>query len=1076
MGRGGVGVGYPSYSGQPAYQTGAGQWNMARPKGESFGPSSELSGFDGGNYHSVGESDFGARKAADRQLARFFGEPDEDRLAKWKRMEQQKGPENWRQEYDDYPAAFRTLYGGNQPGVMSENGHIARVVIEKALASDDWQLNKMAPWQEHATSLDFMWEELRFNKHMLDREPEESVPRLLSHMRTQGQTSMVRYGIALLLEINFAKTAVGAQMYNANLEQMRIAMTETASYGAMVVAMEHERYEDPYSTALQSGAQRTKFELDRLLEEEARNFAQFHKDRNGYSIVLQRAREKLRSRNLGRDGNLTIHPRGSMSFLQQARDGKYYVDGPGGKPDAPSVSGSNVESRLFSSSDLDVGHDPLFKNVTIGGYVTLDDSTCHSVEAEAWRTWMLDGVIYDEERDEWFELHFSDIYDKTGVWDFGHPDCPMTDLIGLSFGYDAACYTWDQAIQKFCTDPQRVYRALEALKPAQRLDMMRSLRLMPATGDDRTDPDTPFGRPSFDALVNGGDAKLKKVYGPREHARFREQAERGDLRQYTDSNNREMREYNDEMAARNNHPDDAEDIGRLEDVFNDPVKSSKLPKNSAYYYNTTDSSGSSDSDEFEFELKDSVISKKLRNPAIEYRVLKQDPRKKKEKELNDPIKVATREFNTWYTEKLGGSKLVVADIKRWATEIIDQSHATASEKLTLVNELYRVLKSELATKSIRDHTEEFVRSVIVKYWIPALASVQTTIALRGVHVDRSRLENKVLKASGKELDLDDPSLTDADFNSNGWWNPVPFEDEEKAGSVVRRNKRWEDGQVKLFIGTNGATLPLPHDAYATTLAAEHTVWFDGVDARAPLTTPGPKRDRLDALHWSLAVSAFLTGNIDASSIIKAFDRERLKRIADTFTKDKDDEFIPRPVLLAQVHLRTLIQAAEKELRDAVISGGSGMFITGEEVRAHGTLTDSDAKAFQKTLRHGYQGKTVPKASKSFSLGADEMRDDSDSSSDDEDGVKLTTQVGPALAWSVPVIRQYLARASIGCGAFFRFCVQNHIPPPGFGLTFWRPHATYEMGSLIHMIAGSSGAMKTFYQCPNCKLCARHARH
>lgn len=80
------------------------------------------------------------------------------------------------------------------------------------------------------------WDEIIFNDHMLQPVPEEGISRLVTQQTNERRDHYVRYGIALILEHGFMKTAKGQQSYQMNILQIRNATLETMYFGVIEVS------------------------------------------------------------------------------------------------------------------------------------------------------------------------------------------------------------------------------------------------------------------------------------------------------------------------------------------------------------------------------------------------------------------------------------------------------------------------------------------------------------------------------------------------------------------------------------------------------------------------------------------------------------------------------------------------------------------------------------------------------------------------------------------------------------------------------------------------------------------------
>ncbi|MDO9174519.1 MAG: hypothetical protein Q7V62_06910, partial [Actinomycetota bacterium] len=357
------------------------------------------------SMNSAGVEPYGRFTPFVKNLENFFGEPRPSKKAL-------AMDEVYEKENSDYPEAFHLLW--NDPG--RSNSHVATMLLEKTKASENWQLTRMAPWQLKDGGLGISWNEVRYHKHMLDREPEESVPRLMTSTRTQGSAQMVRYGIALLLEATFASTPAGVHDYHMNIEQIKVATVETCSYGVMVSVLCHVPFQDTQLASSATNQLSDMSKLNEMFQEECAAWGIVHKQPNGYDRVKTKLRKIMSSRPMGKDGNFTVVPAGMGAFLQHSHDAKFYLEG---RSDSRNIGAEQalshtvVESRMFSMGEKSLGHDPCFRHQTVGGFLTLDDSSLVNVAASEYRTHMLDSVGFNLEADKEHRFRYAAQYLRT---------------------------------------------------------------------------------------------------------------------------------------------------------------------------------------------------------------------------------------------------------------------------------------------------------------------------------------------------------------------------------------------------------------------------------------------------------------------------------------------------------------------------------------------------------------------------------------------------------------------------------------------------------------------------------------
>jgi hypothetical protein len=97
---------------------------------------------------------------------------------------------------------------------------------------DDWYTRYVLPWL-YTEEIHVKWNIWRFNRTMMDYEPEQGVPRYVSYESESRSDSLVRRGLAFIIEHGFYKTEIGRQHYLMNLKQIVEAVHETVYFGVM---------------------------------------------------------------------------------------------------------------------------------------------------------------------------------------------------------------------------------------------------------------------------------------------------------------------------------------------------------------------------------------------------------------------------------------------------------------------------------------------------------------------------------------------------------------------------------------------------------------------------------------------------------------------------------------------------------------------------------------------------------------------------------------------------------------------------------------------------------------------------
>lgn len=357
------------------------------------------------------------------QLMRFFGQPKKPILI---------DPEDsYDKEHLDLPDAYE-----------GKNLRMRNILIDMIQESELYPIRVLFPLQRNEDSMTIQWDTWNFNMHQLNRQPEESTPRLLSFNKSSAQESFVRYGIGLMLEHGFYKTPMGRETYMMHLVQIRNATVETMAFGAMVAAVNHAKYKDPNDLYRQTAA-RDKSMLERLLSEERNRWAQAQKTPYGLRLAESALSRIMISRN-GMDADSVVIPdRMFDNAGLQDEHRLYYLSGKaGGAPsdaqiEAKSFTGKrHFRSRGFRMADHRPAEDPCYQDQTIGGYFHMVGAHLVDVPPEDYRTSMMDTFIFSRAKDNYVRLYFRDMIRYSGLyhWDDGDGgDMHWTSNVGQKF-------------------------------------------------------------------------------------------------------------------------------------------------------------------------------------------------------------------------------------------------------------------------------------------------------------------------------------------------------------------------------------------------------------------------------------------------------------------------------------------------------------------------------------------------------------------------------------------------------------------------------------------------------------------
>lgn len=273
---------------------------------------------------------------------------------------------------------------------------------------DDWYTRYILPWL-FTEELHVKWNIWRFNRTMMDYEPEQGVPRYVSYESESRSDSLVRRGLAFIIEHGFYKTELGRQHYLMNLKQIVEAVHETVYFGVMHELLQAPNFYEQWlrKHGPQHGSMRHNDAVTTLSEERWR-FACVQKDVKGLFILDAEIKDRMRR--VGIEPTAWIFP--SKMAIYASMVPEYFNEySRGGNPAVTALEdgakrfdtfrGCNVfETRPFDTDFMSAGAvEPLMRNREIGEFYVMDDTcTEHGIQ------------IFDMSRDRFRTITFAEAH------------------------------------------------------------------------------------------------------------------------------------------------------------------------------------------------------------------------------------------------------------------------------------------------------------------------------------------------------------------------------------------------------------------------------------------------------------------------------------------------------------------------------------------------------------------------------------------------------------------------------------------------------------------------------------------
>ena len=246
---------------------------------------------------------------------------------------------------------------------------------------DDWYTRHVLPWL-YTEELHVKWNIWRFNRTMMDYEPEQGVPRYVSYESESRSDSLVRRGLAFIIEHGFYKTEIGRQHYLMNLKQIVEAVHETAYYGVIHELLAAPNFYQQWQARHGNRHSLMQNDATVTLAEERWRFACVQKDVKGLFVLDAEIKDRMRR--VGIEPDAWVFP--SKMAIYASMVPEYFNEySRGGAPATTALEdgakrfdsfrGNRVfETLSFDTDFMNAGAtEPLTRHRQIGEYYLLGD-------------------------------------------------------------------------------------------------------------------------------------------------------------------------------------------------------------------------------------------------------------------------------------------------------------------------------------------------------------------------------------------------------------------------------------------------------------------------------------------------------------------------------------------------------------------------------------------------------------------------------------------------------------------------------------------------------------------------------
>ena len=284
-----------------------------------------------------------------------------------------------------------------------KNKHLEDVLDFMIRKEDEFYTSKLLPWS-YTDELHVQWEIFRFNRTLMDVEPEQGIPRLVTAETESRSDNLLRRGLAFIIEHGFMTTDRGRRHFMMNLQQITDAVHTTAYFGVMHALLSTKQH---YKSWLRE-TDRTAKKPRNLLRHERNNWACVQKTHKGLYVLDAELKHQMKKN--GVVPNVWVFPPKMSIYLDMApiEQTEYRLKGPqaaGNLEDDRTGKGIRWrDTDVFEAATFDIDfvnddHDLLQRMRQCGEFFIIPDGS-HAIK------------IFSADHDEFKTISYDHAYSR----------------------------------------------------------------------------------------------------------------------------------------------------------------------------------------------------------------------------------------------------------------------------------------------------------------------------------------------------------------------------------------------------------------------------------------------------------------------------------------------------------------------------------------------------------------------------------------------------------------------------------------------------------------------------------------
>ena len=204
-----------------------------------------------------------------------------------------------------------------------KNKHLEDVLDFMIRKEDEFYTSRLLPWS-FTDDLHVQWEIFRFNRTLMDVEPEQGIPRLVTAETERRTDNLLRRGLAFIIEHGFMTTDRGRRHFMMNLQQITDAVHTTAYFGVMHALLSAKQHYKKWRKETDRTAKKPR----NLLRHERSSWACVQKTHKGLYVLDAELKHQMKKNNVV--PNVWVFPPKMSIYLDMAptEQTEYRLKGP----------------------------------------------------------------------------------------------------------------------------------------------------------------------------------------------------------------------------------------------------------------------------------------------------------------------------------------------------------------------------------------------------------------------------------------------------------------------------------------------------------------------------------------------------------------------------------------------------------------------------------------------------------------------------------------------------------------------------------------------------------------------------